>query len=74
MNTMFDVTAWSALILGLSALFAGVGALRKPGIWRTMIAEVEQSPALQFVCGMLELLVGTVIYLANPWLPGDVLA
>ncbi|MEN9718045.1 MAG: hypothetical protein RIQ99_923, partial [Pseudomonadota bacterium] len=22
MNTMFDVTAWSALILGLSALFA----------------------------------------------------
>ncbi|MEN9683353.1 MAG: hypothetical protein RLZZ427_1104 [Pseudomonadota bacterium] len=74
MNTMFDVTAWSALILGLSALFAGVGALRKPGIWRTMIDEVEQSPALQFVCGMLELLVGTVIYLANPWLPGDVLA
>ncbi|MFM2300444.1 MAG: hypothetical protein RLZZ84_180 [Pseudomonadota bacterium] len=74
MNTMLDVTAWSALLLGLSALFAGIGALRKPGIWRTMIGEVEQSPALQFVCGMLELLVGAVIYLANPWVPADVLA
>ncbi|MDE2435372.1 MAG: hypothetical protein KGM49_03835 [Sphingomonadales bacterium] len=69
-----DVTAWSALVLGLSALFAGVGALRKPGIWRTMIEEVERSPAMQFVCGMLELVVGTVIYLANPWAPADVLA
>lgn len=74
MDTNLDVTAWSALLLGLSALFAGIGALRKPGIWRTMIEEVEKSPALQFVCGMLELLVGTVIYLANPWLPSDVLA
>lgn len=74
MNTMLDVTAWSALLLGLSALFAGIGALRKPGIWRTMIGEVEQSPALQFVCGMLELLVGAVIYLANPWVPADLLA
>lgn len=74
MDTTFDVTAWSALLLGLSALFAGIGALRKPGIWRTMIGEVEGSPALQFVCGMLELLVGAVIYLANPWLPGDVLS
>lgn len=74
MDTNLDVTAWSALLLGLSALFAGIGALRKPGIWRTMIEEVEKSPALQFVCGMLELLVGTVIYLANPWLPADVLA
>lgn len=74
MDTTFDVTAWSALLLGLSALFAGIGTLRKPGIWRTMIDEVEKSPALQFVCGMLELLVGAVIYLANPWLPGDVLS
>ncbi|WP_374528387.1 hypothetical protein [Novosphingobium sp.] len=74
MDTTFDVTAWSALLLGLSALFAGVGAIRKPGIWRTMIEEVERSPALQFVCGMLELLVGAVVYLANPWFPSDVLA
>ncbi len=69
-----DVTAWSALVLGFAASFAGIGALRKPGIWRTMIEEVERSPALQFVCGMLELVIGTVIYLANPWVPADILA
>ena len=69
-----DVTAWSSLMLGLTALFAGIGALRKPGASRTMIEEVERSPALQFVCGMLELLVGMVIYLANPWIPEDLLS
>lgn len=68
-----DVTAWSALMLGLAALFAGIGALRKPGIWRTMIEEIERSPALQFVCGMMELVIGTVVYLANPWVPADIL-
>lgn len=74
MDTAIDPTAWSALLMGLTALFAGIGALRKPGAWRVMIEEVEKSPALQFVCGMLELLVGGVIYLANPWLPSDLLA
>lgn len=74
MDTSLNVTAWSAVLLGLSAVFAGIGALRKPGIWRTMVDEVERSPALQFVCGMLELLVGTVIYLANPWIPSDILS
>lgn len=69
-----DLTAWSALLLGLTALFAGIGALRKPGAWRTMIEEVERSPALQFVCGMMELVIGAVVYLANPWLPSDLLA
>lgn len=74
METELDLTAWSALLLGLTALFAGIGALRKPGAWRTMLEEVEASPALQFVCGMLELLVGMAIYLANPWLPADLLS
>ena len=69
-----DVTGWSALLLGLTALFARIGALRKPGAWRTMLEEVERSPALQFLCGMLELLIGAVIYLANPWLPADLLS
>lgn len=66
-----DVTAWSALMLGLTATFAGIGALRKPGAWRIMLEEVERSPALQFLCGMLELVVGCAVYLANPWLPAD---
>lgn len=74
MGITFDATAWSATMLGLAALSAGIGALRKPGVWRTMLEEVERSPALQFVCGMLELLVGTLVYLANPWIPADLLA
>ena len=61
MNDTIDLTAWSGLVLGLTALFAGIGALRKPGAWRTMLEEVENSPALQFLCGMLELVVGAVV-------------
>jgi len=71
---MIDVTTWSATLLGVFSLFAGIGALRQPGIWQTMVREVEQSPALQLVCGALELLVGAFIYIANPWLPSDILA
>ena len=74
MTQPIDAPAWSALMLGLAALFAGIGALRKPGIWRTMLDEIEGSPTLQFVCGLLELLIGTLVYLANPWVPADVLA
>jgi uncharacterized protein YjeT (DUF2065 family) len=74
MQAAIDATGWSALLMGLTALFAGIGALRKPGAWRTMLEEVEASPALQFLCGMMELVVGAVVYLANPWLPADVLA
>ena len=74
MPHVIDATGWSGFLLGLAALAAGIGALRKPGIWRTMIEEVVGSPALQFVCGMLELLVGGIVYLANPMSATDVLA
>ena len=74
MDSTFDPTAWSGVMLGTTALFAGIGALRKPGAWRTMLEEVEKSPALQFLCGMLELVIGTVVYLANPWVPADLLS
>lgn len=70
----FDPTAWTAMLLGLTALFAGIGALRKPGAWRVMLEEVERSPALQFLCGLMELVIGAVVYLANPWAPADLLA
>lgn len=73
MQDMGDPTAWSSLLLGLAAVAAGAGALRKPGVWQTMIGEVEGSPALQFLSGMLELAIGAAVYLANPWLPTDLL-
>lgn len=74
MTSPIDASAWSSLLMGLAALFAGIGALRKPGIWQEMIAEIEKSPTLQFLCGMLELVVGGIVYLACPWDPGDLLA
>jgi len=70
----FDPTAWSAALLGLFAIAAAVGALRQPGIWRTMIEEIDKSPALQMVGGFIELFVGAAIYLVNPWLSGDIVA
>ena len=69
-----DAPAWSSLMLGMAAIFAGLGALRKPGIWRAMVGEIEQSPTLQFLSGMLELLTGVIVYLANPFAPADVLS
>jgi len=69
-----DFTGWSALLLGLYTLLAGVGALRNPSTWRSLIEEVNRSPALQLLCGLLELLVGALVYLANPWAPVDLLA
>ncbi|WP_333605520.1 hypothetical protein [Novosphingobium sp.] len=63
--------AWTALFLGLFALFAGVGELRKPGHWQKLIEEIAASPALQLVTGLLELFLGAVIYLANPWASYD---
>lgn len=69
-----DLTAWSATLLGFYVLFAGIGALRNPAAWQTMIAEVGKSPALQLVAGLLELLVGALVYLANPWVPADLLS
>ncbi|HOB13306.1 MAG TPA: hypothetical protein PK680_00815 [Novosphingobium sp.] len=74
MTVPFDPTAWTAMLLGLTALFAGIGALRKPGAWRTMLEEVENSPALQFLCGLMELVIGAVVYLANPWVPSDLIS
>ena len=73
MPETMDMTAWSALLLGLYVLFAGIGALRNPNTWRGMIEEVEKSPALQLTSGLLELVVGSAVYLANPWIPGDIL-
>lgn len=59
--------AWTALFLGLFSLFAGVGELRNPGQWRKMIDEMVSSPALKIMMAFVELFLGAVVYLANPW-------
>ncbi|MCW2414500.1 hypothetical protein [Sphingobium sp. B8D3D] len=70
---MIDATAWAAMLLGAFTLAAAIGALRKPGLWQTMVKEIEQSPALQLLCGLVELILGAAVYLANPWIPADIL-
>lgn len=66
--------AWTALFLGLFALFAGIGEYRKPGHWQSLIEEIVASPALQLVTGLLELFLGAVVYVLNPWGSHDALA
>lgn len=73
MPDTFDPTAWSAALLGLFAVAASIGALRQPGTWRTLIEEVDKSPALQLTSGFIELFVGAAIYLVNPWDASDIL-
>ena len=74
MPETYDPTTWSATLLGVFTLFAAIGALRKPGIWQKLVDEFDKSPALQLLGGGLEMFLGAVVYLANPWLPSDVLA
>ena len=71
---VIDATAWTAILLGLFALFAAVGALRKPGTWQMLVREIDHSPALQMTSGIVELAAGAAIYLVNPWVPADLLA
>lgn len=74
MGEVMNTTGWSALLMGLFTLSAATGALRKPGIWQKLVQEVEESPALQMVSGLLELFAGATIYLLNPWVPSDIAA
>ena len=71
MPETLDITGWTATLLGLFSLAAAIGALRQPGTWQTLIAEIEKSPALQMVSGFMELFVGAAIYLLNPWAGAD---
>lgn len=63
--------AWTALFLGLFSLVAGIGELRNPGHWDKMLKEISGSPALQMLTALVELFLGAVIYLANPWASPD---
>lgn len=63
--------AWTALFLGLFALFAGIGELRRPGRWQKLLKEMAAMPALQLIMSLIELFLGAVIYIVNPWASAD---
>ena len=67
-----DIPSWILLLLGVYSFAAGVGELRRPGLWSRMLWEVEQSSALQFLTGVFCVTIGGAIYLTNPWNPVDI--
>ncbi|MCA1749247.1 MAG: hypothetical protein ABR601_07840 [Parasphingopyxis sp.] len=69
-----QLPAWIALFFGIYALAAGIGELRKPGFWTSMVGDFGQNSALRFLTGIVVLALGAIIYLANPWRPDDWLA
>ena len=66
-----DISGWIALFAGLYALAAAAGELRSPNTWWAMLKDLERSPALRFLTGLVTLALGATIYLANPWRPDD---
>lgn len=74
MGNAGNITGWITFFIGLYALAAGIGELRRPGFWAKMVQETRNSRALQFLTGMFTLLLGATIYLVNPWDSGDLLS
>jgi uncharacterized protein YjeT (DUF2065 family) len=71
MVTEFDYPAWIVLVMGLYALGAGLGELFKPGMWMSMVDDIEAHPALQFLTGIVCMAIGTALYLIAPWDDGS---
>lgn len=71
MATADTIPAWITLFLGIYAFAAAMGELRMPGTWKGMLHDLEQSPGMRFVVGILTLSLGATIYLVTPWRPDD---
>ena len=74
MGNTGNIAGWITFFIGLYAVAAGIGEFRRPGFWAKMVREIRESSALQFLTGMVTLVVGATIYLVNPWNPGDLLS
>ena len=62
-----EVTGWLLTVFGLYALAAALGEHLRPGEWKKMIKELNESSALSFLAGLLVLSMGTAISLAHPF-------
>lgn len=71
MGSAGEITGWITLFFGLYGLAAGVGEFRNPGFWGKMLREIRASSALQFISGLVTLILGAIIYLVNPFDPAD---
>ncbi|TNE37729.1 MAG: hypothetical protein EP321_03635 [Sphingomonadales bacterium] len=68
---MAYIPAWTSLFLGLFLIAAAIGELRRPGLWHRTIEEIDASPALQMVAGLLELALGAFLYIGGRAAGGD---
>tara|TARA_A100001391_G_scaffold83275_2_gene54494 strand:+ start:2185 stop:2586 length:402 start_codon:yes stop_codon:yes gene_type:complete len=69
-----DLSGGLAFFAGLFALALGFAELRVRGFYLELLSEWEHAPGLRFLTGVVFVLVGAAIYLANPWQVGDPLA
>ena len=74
MHEQMDIPTWSSLLLGLFTLATGLGVMRRPSFSHRLIDELTASAALQQMVAMIEMMLGALVYLANPWVPSDLLA
>ena len=66
-----QISAWTAIFIGLYAVAAGCGEWRQAGGWERLLDELEGSRALQYLTGLLCVTIGAVIYCANPMYGND---
>ena len=71
MVSEFDYPAWVILAFGIYSFAAGVGELRSPGFWASMIDNIDKNPAVRFLAGIILIAIGAPLYLMGPWSDAD---
>lgn len=66
MADQFTLTGWLIMAFGLYCMAAGFGMAMTTDRFQKMFAEMEQSPALNFVIGLLVFFFGVTILLIHP--------
>lgn len=66
MADQFTLTGWLIMAFGLYSMAAGFGMAMSADRFRQMFEEMERSPALNFVIGLLVFAIGVTILLIHP--------
>lgn len=66
MADQFTLTGWLIMAFGLYSMAAGFGMAMTTDRFRQMFAEMERSPALSFMAGLMVFSIGTAILLVHP--------
>ncbi|MFC4291412.1 hypothetical protein ACFOWX_03180 [Sphingorhabdus arenilitoris] len=61
------ITAWILILIGLYSVAAAIGELRRRGTWARIFWELERSRTLQFLIGIMCMVIGATIMLVNPY-------